>query len=75
MQSVATSETVQAFLDNCSTARAHSRSELRSPRFASSMISLATAIVAGAVRSTSPSLLSTASKAADKPAMSSGPKN
>jgi hypothetical protein len=39
------------------------------------MISLPTAIVAGAVRSTSPSLLSAASKAADKPAMSSGPKN
>jgi hypothetical protein len=62
-----------AYLESCSTARAHNRSGSRSPCFANSMISLATAIVAGSARSTSPSLLSAASKAADKLAMSSGP--
>jgi hypothetical protein len=59
--------------DSCCSANAHSRSGSRSPTFANSIISLATDIVAGSLRSTNPSLPNAASKAADIGAMSSGP--
>jgi hypothetical protein len=45
----------QLHFDICCSANAHSRSGSRSPTFANSIISLATAIVAGSLRSTSPS--------------------
>ncbi len=45
-----------AYLDNFFNTKAYSRSGSRSPSFASSMISLATAVVAGSLRATSPSL-------------------
>jgi hypothetical protein len=64
--------TEAAYFDSCN-AEAHSRSGSRSPCFASSIISLATAIAAGSLRSTNPSLPNAASKAADILAMSSGP--
>ena len=62
-----------AYLDNCFNAKAHSRSGSRSPSFASSIISLATAVAAGSLRSTNPSLPKAVSKAADKRVISSGP--
>src|SRR5262245_930854 len=52
---------------------ADSRSGSRSPTFANSIISLATAAVARSLRSTNPSLPNVASNAADIFAMSSGP--
>jgi hypothetical protein len=61
------------YFDNCCNANAHSRAGSRSPAFANSIISLATAMVPGSLRSTTPSLRKAASNAADVFAMSSGP--
>jgi hypothetical protein len=61
-----------AYLESSCTARAHNCEGSRSLCLANSIISLATAIVAGSLRSTNPSLRNAASNAADNFAMSSG---
>src|SRR5207245_867979 len=61
------------YFDSCCNAKADNRSGSRSPAFANSIISLATATVAGSLRSIKPSLPNAASNAADILAMSSGP--
>jgi hypothetical protein len=62
-----------AYLPRSFRASSHNLLGSRSPFFASSMINFATVIVMGSLRSTRPSLLSAASNAAAKFAMSSGP--